>query len=207
MSTKKKTKHDEGVEDVTGQLDLTREYLEGLVIHAQNGDVEAARTVLDEFSSAIEQITSLKKPEPAWSGPIPWPLAKYLAEAFRRILSGAPPEKALNLVGKTQGRRKGKTVTHNMEALAAAFHLLTRAQLREDGSVVGGLSVGEANRQLQEKIGADQTTVYRARRQNEAFAHRALIDDETLKAIATQYAAELKAILDEAPASSCRKSR
>ena len=169
--------------------------------------MQAARTVLDEFSSAVEQITSLKRPEPAWSGPIPWQIAKYLAAAFRRVLQDIPPEKALNLVGKARGRRKGKTVTHNMEALAASFHLLTRAQLREDGSVVGGLSVGEANRQLQEKIGADQTTVYRARRQNEAFAHRALIDDETLKAIAKPYAAELKAILDRTLALNCKKSR
>src|SRR5262245_17463047 len=170
-------------------MDLMNHYWEGLVERANTGDLDGARRVLEEFSTCVEQAVALRRPEL-----VPLPLAKYLSDASRQVLNGTNPAKALNLVGKSRGRRKRKTVTYNLGALAAAFSLLTRH----------GLKPEEANEALQESVGADRATVYRARQENQVFEYwktagdggiRALVDNEALKVTAARYSKHLTTIL------------
>ena len=168
------------------QMDLMREYWLGTVEAARAGDVEAARDALEDFAEAVENVASFREPEKAWSGPIPWQIAEYLTGAFRQILNGTDPTHALNLVGKQRGRRKGKSVTHNLDALAASFWLLRR----------NGLSVEEANKALRRELGADRATVYRARKEYQAYEFPKLINDEILKVALRPYAAKVKTILE-----------
>ncbi len=181
--------------------DVMRDYFVGMVVGARNGNVEDARDVLRDFADTVENVAILRYPERAWSGPVPWQIAEYLAAAFRLILGGTNPARALNLVGKKAGRTKGKATTHNADALAAAFYLLTRKQSRPDGTVVGGLTPEQANRALQERLGVDRTTIQRARRQNQPFAYPKLISDEILKSVLKPYAAHVQKILDESKTS------
>src|SRR4029077_17654893 len=88
------------------KLDAMREYWEGLVEHAGDGDVQDAREILEEFANSVEYVINLQRPDLAWSGPVPLPIAKYLGDAFRQILNGTDPAKALNLAGRSHGRHK-----------------------------------------------------------------------------------------------------
>lgn len=182
-------------------MDVMREYWTAQVECARKGNVEAARDVLEDFSKAVEDIAAFKDPANAWSGPIPWQAAEYLASAFRQILhvtrSGTKTKtqakaqqimKALNLTG-SRGRRKGEA-THDLEALAAAYSLLTR----------NGVTPEAANEKLQKALGADRSTIYRARQENAAFEYwhksddgtlKALIDDEVLRVTAKPYVTKL----------------
>jgi hypothetical protein len=168
-----------------GAVDVMRNYWEGTVEAARAGDVAAARDVLKDFADTVEGIADFRQPEKAWSGPIPWQFAKYLAAAFREILGGAAPGRALNLIGKKRGRRKGKSVTHNMEAVAAAYNLLIRS----------GVKPEVANEALSSAVGADRSTIHRARQMHQAFAYRKLIDDEILRVAARPYADRIAALL------------
>lgn len=186
---------------------LERALWEDNVRHARAGDIEAARDILRDVAESVENIAPFREPEKARGGPIPWWYAEYLAQAFRQILNGVAPEKALNLVGKKRGRRKGKSVTHDLEAVAAAFHLLIRKQSLPDGLIVGGLKPEQANGELQRALGVDRATVYRARRQNQAFQYPKWIDDEILKVVAKPYAARITAILEKTKRTRRTKTR
>lgn len=167
-------------------VDIMKEYWSTMVEQARLGNVEAAQDVLRDFAEAVEQVRLFKEPEKAWSGPIPWPLADYLAISFRAILdAGSDPGHALNLIGKTRGRQKGKVTTHDLEALAASFNLLIR----------NGFKPEEANTALGEALGADRATIYRAREEFEAFKYPKMVDDEILKVSLKPYVAQVSAIL------------
>jgi hypothetical protein len=148
-------------------MDVMNDYWEGLVERAIAGDLEDARKVLEEFAHCVEDAVTLRRPEL-----IPLPIAKYVSDALRQVLIGANPAKALNLVGKSRGRRRGMSVTHNLDALAAAFTLLARR----------GLKTEEANRALHELTGADRTTIHRARRKNPVFEEWVRAEDGAIKA-------------------------
>jgi hypothetical protein len=160
-----------------------------MVKQAESGDVVAARDVLVNFAETVEQTRLFREPEQHWSGPIPWVGADYLAKAFRKILDHAEPAQALRLVSPKVGRHKGAVVTHNLEALAAAFFLLRRF----------GVKAEEANRALSASIGADRATIYRARQRfaglNRKVINGKRIGDELLKASLKPYAREFNSIL------------
>ena len=174
----------DGVEDATHRVDVMRQYWDVLVTNARAGNIKYARDVLEDFAEAVEHIASFREPEKAWSGPIPWQIAEYLAQAFRQILTGSNPTKALNLVGRRRGRRKGRSVTHNPKALAAAFWFLR----------CNGLTAEEANEALKEKLGADRATIHRARQECQAYEW---IGDEDLKVALQPYWAQVAAVLED----------
>lgn len=173
---------------------VMQDYWESLIASARNGDVDDAREVLQDFCEAVENVTTLKQSRQVWTGPIPLEVAIYLAESFRAILKGSNPEKALNLVGKTKGRRKGKTITHDLDAIAAAHALLMRSGLRSE----------QAKSELSKDLGVDRSTVDRARKGCEAYKHQDVINDEILKVAAKPYAKRIGAILQRCRANTTK---
>lgn len=152
---------------------------------AQQGNVEAARDVLSEFADRVEQARLTAKPEETWGDSIPWALADYLATCFRAILKGKDgPAKALNLTARRRGRVKGRTRTLDLEALSASYFLLRRA----------GMTPERINAELAAEIGADRSTVYRART-SFPFGNRKRFDDEVLKVCLKPYSKQIAAIL------------
>lgn len=91
-------------------VDIKAVFWVAMVAEARRGNVEAALHVLKEFADAVEQIGRYKEPQRHWSGPIPWVVADYLATAFRLIVDGTDPARALK-VSRRRGRRKGKRRT------------------------------------------------------------------------------------------------
>ena len=146
--------------------------------------VEAAKDILQGCAEIIGRYRSLKDPEKAWSGPIPWTYAQYLAKCFEAIVGDADPARALNLVAKKRGRPAGKRATHDLEALAASWFLLQRYGLRAE----------VINAELGQAVGADRATLYRARKQHAYLADRARFEDEYLKVALKPYAAYVTAI-------------
>jgi hypothetical protein len=146
--------------------------------------VEAARDVLVNFAEQVEAVRLFNNPEANWDGPIPWVGADYLATCFRSILAGTDPALALNLIGATRGRRKGNT-THDLEALAAAYFLLTRL----------GFKPESARAELQKEFGADRTTIQRACKEYRAFRDVRRFDDEILRVSFQDHSRKVNAIL------------
>jgi hypothetical protein len=128
--------------------EVNKEFWRAMTEQATRGNVEAAQDVLVTFVETVEQFRMLREPEEHWNGPIPWAGADHLAKAFRKILNGEDHAKALCLRAATVGRRKGKTVFHDQEALAASYYFLLRSDFRPE----------QANKVLREQIGADRST-------------------------------------------------
>jgi hypothetical protein len=166
-------------------IDIMREYWIELADGARNGNVEAAQHLLTDFADTVGNIEAFKDPERAWSGPIPWQIAEFLAGAFRKMLCGTDANKALGLVGKTRGRRKGKSKTHDLDAIAAAFYLLRRK----------GWKAEQANEALFNTLGVNRVTVHRARKKKEAFQYPKLISDEMLKVKMRPYVSKIAPLL------------
>jgi hypothetical protein len=137
------------------------DHFETMVELAEGGSIEDARYAVQELCEHLE------------SGQIvPWPLAHYFSSALRAVLEGDDPAHRLNLVGKTRGRHRGKTVTHDLLALAAAHALLLRH----------GVKTEEANKILADKCGTDRRTIQRACKEYYAFRDKNVVDCEILKA-------------------------
>lgn len=116
---------------------------------ARDGDTDAAREILEDFVGAMAD-----RSDRVWESigpPVHWVYARYIADAFEKILSGADPALALGIKNSKPGRRKGKT-THNEDALAAAFNLL----------IINGLKPKQAKLALKARTGADVRTIEKA---------------------------------------------
>ncbi len=139
------------------------------VEQARGGNIDAAREILRDFARSV-----LRQSKRSWRGPNHYVYARYLADAFERILNeGVDPSIALGVKSSKPGRRKG-AVTHDSQALAAAYWLLHRKGHRPEACVA----------KLCELTGADRTTVQSARqaRYTKAFSHPELVSDGQLKA-------------------------
>lgn len=165
-------------------IDLMQSYVRQNVEAARAGDEGAARAILSDFVGAVDA-----RSERAWptlSAPIDWAYARFLADAFQRILNGADAAVALGVKNSRAGRRTG-TRTHDREALAAAYWLIRRK----------GIAPERAAGLLGKRTGADRRTIQRASVENgnAAYRHPKLIPDDDLKAVAKPYAAAIAAIL------------
>lgn len=175
---------------------------EGTADKARAGDTDAALEILREFVAAVDQ-----SDEQTWHGPVQWAYARYLADAFEKIIRAAmrssswqqvkwsdadsgPAQAdanlALGIKSSKSGRRVG-TKFHNQEALAAAYWHLIRKGWRPE----------RASSALSERTGANRRTIQKASvaNGNDAFKDSRLISDESLKVLFAPYAAVIKAIL------------
>lgn len=159
---------------------------------AEAGDNEAAREILTDFVGAIAQWS-----ERTWRGPIHWAYARYIAEAFQKILDGEDPSRALGIKRIRKGRRPG-TKTYDEEGLAAGLSLL----------ILNGFSATQAKELLHDRIGADIRTIEKAAASD--FVSRIYRDSalnpqtgeserefavQVLKKAVEPYAAEIESIL------------
>jgi len=168
-----------------GQVpDYNAEYANAAVAAARGGDTDAAREILSDFAAAIDRYS-----ERTWRGSIPWAYVRYIADAFKRVLSGEPKNAghALGIKTRAPGRRAGKTRQHNEEALAAAYWFLVRRGYRPE----------TANKLLSEATGAVRRTIQKAAMNegNLCFGDRDKIDDEDLKDVMKPYAVQIEIIL------------
>jgi hypothetical protein len=169
---------------------------------ARQGDTRSAIEILHDFVAVVDQNAEL-----TWTGPIPWDYAKYIADAFEKVVraamqspswSGAKWEDAatgeaqcdanlaLGIKSSKAGRRKGAK-TYDTAALAALYWFLVRR----------GLKPELANRRICEQIGCDRKTVQNASQQdgNAAYRNPKLVDDESLKVTFAPYAMHAAAII------------
>jgi len=167
--------------------DINDRYSRETAVAARAGDTDAAREILSDFAAEIDRWS-----ENTWRGPLPWHHVRYLADSLYKIAEekNAKPDhasKALGLIAKKSGRRRGAKRTHNTEALAAAYWFLIRRGYRPERAIA----------QLAKRTGADRTTIQRARVAdgNGAYGDPTLVSDEELKAILKPYAAAIAAIL------------
>lgn len=135
---------------------------------AQEGNTEAARDILREFTEAVA-LTS----EHNWPAQIPWPFVQYIGEAFRKITQEeADPARALGIKVSRAGRPAGSK-THDEVQLAATYWLLRRRGQRPE----------QANELIRSAVGADRTTVQKAADSCSALED---LDDDLLVAIAAE---------------------
>lgn len=135
---------------------------------AKAGSTQSAREILEDFFRVVSQHSKR-----SWCGPTHYIYARFLAEAFQRILEqGEDPAIALGIKSSVPGRRKG-VVTNKPQDLAAAYWLLHRKGLRPEKCIA----------LLCELTGVDRTTVQSARRApyTKAFARPDLVNDGALK--------------------------
>jgi hypothetical protein len=133
---------------------------------ARRGNTEAAIDILREFVDTVELSSNRDVP-------IPWHSARYLADAFRKIIDhDMDAALALGIRTDKAGRPRGMKM-HNEVELAAAYCLLVRR----------GFKPEEANKLVGKETGADRRTVQRATKACSTFGDRSLIDDEVLKSI------------------------
>jgi hypothetical protein len=162
-----------------------------MVAAARDGDTEAARDILREFTEAVELSS-----QSSWRGSIPWHCASHLADAFRKIVTnGTDAALALGIRPKKAGRPPGTKIERDL-VLGTAYWLLVRR----------GRQPEEAKSLLLEHWGADRRTIERARDFCSTLGDAAQIDEEILKAILFQpsapagherpYAEALAAIFD-----------
>jgi hypothetical protein len=138
---------------------------------ARAGDTQAARDILREFREALDLSA-----EDKWPGPIPWDCARYLADAFRAILSGnTDAASALGIRPKTAGRPAGTKIERDL-LLGAAYWLLVRR----------GRKPEEAKSLLSTHWPTNRSTVERARDFCSTLGDDKVIDEEILKAILFQ---------------------
>lgn len=163
---------------------------------AREGDTQAAREILEDFVFAID--ARREQDWPRLGPPIHWAYARYLADAFAKVLAGADARLALGVKSSKPGRRVGAKTTHDLEGLAAAFNLL----------LLRGFERKQAKLCLKEKTGANARTIEKADKQHVAYgcflrdAQRPATSAEdrdfaaeTMKVGAKRYAAEISAIL------------
>jgi hypothetical protein len=165
-------------------------------VKATAGDTSAARDILEDFVFAIDARS--EKMWPQIGPPIHWAYARYLADAFAKILNGTDAAVALGVKNSKPGRRSGTRVTHDLEGLAAAFNLL----------LLNGLKPKQAKLSLKEKTGAAVRTIEKAndayvaygyylrdaRRPNVSESHGDFAA-EIMKSGARGYAAQIESIL------------
>jgi hypothetical protein len=153
-------------------------YASMMVDAANSGDAEAARDILETFADTVDR-HSPRSWECIERAPRHYIQARYLADAFRAILDGVEPRKALNLT-RPQGRQQGKAIIPHDE-LAAMLHFLVRR----------GISKLKAKEEIAEEMGIEPITVQRAAREWDLSQQ----DDELLKAIFKCHAARVTKIL------------
>jgi hypothetical protein len=176
--------------------DINLHIANGTAEKAREGDTSAAQEILKDFVSAIDA-----RSEKMWSHigpPIHWAYARYLADAFAKILSGTDAAVALGVKNSRPGRRAGAKATHNLEGLAAAFNLL----------LLNGMKPKQAKLSLKEHTGAAVRTIEKAN--NEHYTYRIYLlraqksatrkssrefAVEIIEGGAKPYAAQIKAIL------------
>lgn len=166
-------------------------------LNASAGDTDAAIRLLQDFVGTVDAHS-----EQSWSGPIHWDHARYLADAFEKIVRAAMRSRgwsgvkwndvdsgeaqpdanlALGISSSKPGRRKG-IKTYHTDSLAAAYWYLRRRGFNAENAIA---SLGAAT-------GADRRTIQRASKAARGFND---FEDETLKHVFEPYAAAMKAIL------------
>jgi hypothetical protein len=156
--------------------DINRWMAECTAKEARAGDTVAALEILQSFANAIERCD-----ERTWSAPIHWAYARYIADAFEKIIRAAmrsprwgkakwsdaedgPAQEdanlALGIKNSAPGRRKG-TKTFDTGALAAAFNLL----------LVHDFKPKEAKVELKRTIGAHVRTIENADSAHEVYRY------------------------------------
>lgn len=149
--------------------DLLARMCSDKVSAARAGDMDAAREILGDFVRSVRQHSKR-----SWRGPNHYLYARYITDAFERILSGEPADIALGVRSSKAGRPKGLR-THDARAIAAGYWLLRRKGLKSE----------QANAKLQNLTGADRTTVQNARKApyTRAFGYPAAASDSELTKI------------------------
>lgn len=124
---------------------------------AREGDTEAAREILKDFVFAIDERN--ERMWPRIGPPVHWDYARYLADAFTRILDGVDAAVALGVKNSSPGRRRGAGNTHDLKGLAAALNLLC----------LNGMTPKQAKLSLKEKTGAAIRTLEKANKEHNTY--------------------------------------
>ena len=164
--------------------ELARKDLPSLRAHsrtyrARRGQISASREILEEFVGVVDKCDGK-----SWSGPIHWFDARFLADAFSRLLEGEDPAISLGVKTSDPGRRPGQT-THDESAMAAAYCFLRRR----------GIKAERANGLLGERTGANRRYIQKAVAANQRFKDPDLFSDDDLKVFLDPYAAIIESIL------------
>lgn len=134
-------------------------YAEQAVRRAIDGDTQAARDILGDFVGAI-----LARSERTWQGPIIYVYARYLSDAFQKILDGVPSDIALGVKTQEPGRRPEKRTHERLEAIAAGWEILHRNGLTKrqatDSLEAHGVSRRSIQRAREAHPWMDQPTLY-----------------------------------------------
>ncbi len=142
---------------------------------ARAGDIEAARSILDEF------IGMFYAGNGSLAG-VHFHHARYLAEAFQRIIDGEQADTALGVKNSAPGRRQSDRTEQEKDAIAAGVELLCR----------NGLSRSQAISAL-EVEGFSKSKIQRALKDNKWTADE---DLDSLKVIAKPIASKIRKIVD-----------
>ena len=146
---------------------------------ARRGQISASREILEEFVGAVDKYDAK-----TWNGAIHWFHARFLADAFSKVLDGEDPAISLGVKTSNPGRRPGQK-THDDWAMAASYWFLRRR----------GYKAERANELLREGIGADRRTVQRVSSSNSQFNHPDLFTEDDLTFFLGPYAAIIESIL------------
>lgn len=163
------------------QLPTEREYLAETVRHARAGDTEASAEVLSEFVTAVDRLN-----EQTWSGPIPWPCLRFVADKLTAILKGDPVVAAVTLginTGKTA--KSADSTKHKHIAVASFYFLLIRA----------GLGTKTAKSLMHESLGASEDVIEEAAKEYPGFQYRDRFTVEILVELAAPYRGKIAEII------------
>ena len=163
------------------QLPTEREYMAETVRHAQDGNTAASGEVLSEFVAAVDRLN-----EKMWSGPIPWPYLRFVADILCAILKGDPVVAAVTLginTGKPGRPADGAKLKHI--AVASFYFLLVRA----------GAAPKAAKSLMLESIGAGEDLIDEAAKAYPGFQYRDRFTVEILVELAAAHRGKIAEII------------
>ena len=163
------------------QLPTEREYMAETVRHARDGNTAASGEVLSEFVAAVDRLN-----EKTWSGPIPWPYLRFVADKLCAILKGDPVVAAVTL-GISTGKpgRPADSTKYKHIAVASFYFLLIRA----------GLATKAAKSLMHESLGASEEVIEEAAKEYPGFQYRDRFTVEILVELAAAYRAKIAEII------------
>ena len=163
------------------QLPTEPGYMAETLKQAREGNLVASTKVLSDFIATVD-----RNNEQTWSGGVPWPCARFVADKLRAVLNGDPIEAAANLGIKSSRAGRPATSSKNSRLAVAAFYfLLVRA----------GVAPKTAKSLMIERVELSDNVIEEAVREYPGFRYPDRFTVEILVELAAAYRGKIAAII------------
>src|ERR1700739_3081909 len=163
------------------QLPTEPGYMAETLKQAREGNLVASKKGLSDFIETVD-----RNNEQTWSGGVPWPCARFVADKLRAVLNGDPIEAAANLGIKSSRAGRPATSSKNSRLAVAAFYfLLVRA----------GVAPKTAKSLMIERVELSDNVIEEAVREYPGFRYPDRFTVEILVELAAAYRGKIAAII------------